>query len=93
MSDRIESVVVYEKPRCVQCTAVKKSLQRMGITPVIKQIADHPDIRDAMVAQGWTTAPLVMVNYEGDTPSWGWGGMRTAELDQVKRELASVGHA
>lgn len=50
MSARIESVVVYEKPRCVQCTAVKKSLQRMGITPVIRQIADHPEVRDEMVS-------------------------------------------
>ena len=93
MSDIIESVVVYEQPSCGMCTAVKRALQRMGITPVIKQIADHPDIRDQMVAQGWTAAPLVMVNYLGGTPSWGWGGMRTAELDQVKRELEAHGHA
>jgi glutaredoxin-like protein NrdH len=52
-------ITVYSKPRCVQCTAVKRAFEKAGAAFEEKNILEHPDKLEEFLAAGLTSAPIV----------------------------------
>lgn len=55
-------VTVYSKPRCVQCNATYKWLDKSGVKYEIVNLPDFPEKLDEFMAQGVGSAPVVVIN-------------------------------
>ena len=64
------SVVVWSKPRCVQCTATKRWLDGKKIDYEVKNLPDHPDAVEAFKALNLMQAPITEI--EGHDPFSGF---------------------
>lgn len=76
----MSTLTVYTKPGCVQCNAVFRALDNLGITYRRVDISVDPDARDYVMALGYLQAPVV---YAG--PDDHHSGFRPDRL----RELAA----
>jgi glutaredoxin-like protein NrdH len=74
------TVTVYTKPACVQCTATKKALDKAGVSYVSVDITADDDSRDYVMSLGYTQAPVVTVG-DGEALVAHWSGFRP---DRVK---------
>lgn len=72
-------ITVYTKPRCVQCGATIKALDKAGISYELVDIA-AADARDYVMALGYLQAPVVITDTDH------WSGFRP---DRIKA-LAST---
>ena len=52
-------ITVYTKPACVQCNAVFRALDKMGIEYRRVDISADPEARDYVMALGYLQAPVV----------------------------------
>jgi glutaredoxin-like protein NrdH len=52
-------ITVYTKPACVQCSAVFRALEKMGIEYRRVDISADPEARDYVMAMGYLQAPVV----------------------------------
>ena len=77
-------ITVYTKPACVQCNAVFRSLDKMGVEYERIDISTDPDAREYVMALGYLQAPVV---YAG--PEQHFSGYRPERL----RALASLSAA
>ncbi|WAJ47970.1 glutaredoxin-like protein NrdH (plasmid) [Mycobacterium sp. Aquia_216] len=76
----MSTLTVYTKPGCVQCNAVFRALDKLGIAYRRVDISVDPDARDYVMALGYLQAPVV---YAG--PDDHHSGFRPDRL----RELAA----
>jgi glutaredoxin-like protein NrdH len=53
------TLTVYTKPACVQCNAVFRTLDKMGIEYRRVDISTDPQARDYVMALGYLQAPVV----------------------------------
>lgn len=73
-------ITLYTKPACVQCTATKKALDKVGLEYTTVDISLDDEARDYVMALGHLQAPVV-VNGEDH-----WSGFRPDRI----RALASA---
>ena len=61
----MSEIIVWSKPKCVQCTAVKRAFDKAGIGYESRNLPDFPDELAAFIEAGFTAAPIVeAVGYE-----------------------------
>ena len=76
-------VTVYEKSGCPQCDATKRQLERLGVGYEVAALQDHLDVVAFAKQEGWTTAPVVLVE-DGELLVDAWSGYRP---DRIKALL------
>ena len=55
----MSSITVYTKPACVQCNAVFRALDKMGIEYRRVDISADPEAREYVMALGYLQVPVV----------------------------------
>jgi glutaredoxin-like protein NrdH len=55
----MNQIVVYTKPGCVQCDAVSRALDKLGVDYRRVDISADPDARDYVLALGYLQVPVV----------------------------------
>jgi glutaredoxin-like protein NrdH len=55
----MDSITVYTKPACVQCDAVFRTLDKMGIQYRRVDISTDDEAREYVMALGYLQAPVV----------------------------------
>jgi glutaredoxin-like protein NrdH len=55
-------ITVYTKPACVQCNAVFRTLDKMGVDYVRVDISTDSEAREYVMALGYLQAPVVYVD-------------------------------
>lgn len=68
-------ITVFTKPACVQCNAVFRALDKMGVPYQRVDLSSDPEAREYVVALGYLQAPIV---YAG--PDNHHGGFRPDRL-------------
>lgn len=76
------NVTVYTKPACVQCTATKKALDRIGVTYELVDITEDPTARDFVMSLGYTSAPVVVAGADH------WSGFRPDRIKAAANQAA-----
>lgn len=77
-------ITIYSTPRCVQCTATQRTLDKLGVPYTVVDLSQDDESRSAVAALGYTQAPVVI---HGDTH---WSGFRPDLLQaSAKRLLAA----
>lgn len=71
------SVIVYSNPNCVQCEQTKRFLTVKGIEFESKMITSSPEVLPIIEANGYTSAPVVVV---GEVS---WSGFRLDKLNTL----------
>lgn len=75
------SITVYSKPRCVQCDATYRAMDKMGISYTTVNIEEDAEALELILGMGHQQAPVVVTETEN------WSGYRP---DRIKA-LAAVG--
>ena len=57
----MDQIIVYTKPACVQCNAVFRVLDKMGLQYRSVDISTDPEARGYVMALGYLQAPVVYV--------------------------------
>lgn len=70
------SITVYGKPRCVQCDATKRALNKRGIPYTYVDVTENPDALAHIKALGYTSAPVVELSNGIDS----WSGYQPGKL-------------
>lgn len=70
----MNTVTVYTKPNCVQCTATKRALTKAGIAFDLVDITADDAARDYVVSLGYQQAPVVV------TADDHWSGFRPERI-------------
>lgn len=76
----MDSVTVYTKPSCMQCTATYKAFSKLGVEVEMVDISLDDQARDYVMALGYLQAPVVVA---GDQH---WSGFRP---DRIKAVVAA----
>lgn len=71
------SVTVYTKPRCVQCNATYKALDKEGIEFKSVDISVDTEAYEALVAEGHQSAPVVK------SPIGDWAGFQPDKIKEL----------
>lgn len=67
----MSSITVYSKPACPQCEFTKRHLTKNNIPFEVVDITQDSDAREAVMALGYTSAPVVVagdVHFSGFRP-------------------------
>lgn len=75
-------ITVLSKPSCVQCTATKRKLDKLGLEYEAGELYDLANSEIVATAKqlGISSAPIVVVSYDSG-PDHMWGGYRPDMLD------------
>lgn len=76
----MNTITVYTKPACVQCSATYRALEKQGISYDVVDITEVPAARDYVMALGYLQAPVVVAGGEH------WSGFRP---DRIKALAAA----
>lgn len=79
------TVTVYGKPRCMQCDATTRHLDKKGIAYTYRELEDHPEILEEALLRGLTSAPIVLV--EQGLRTHMWSGFRHAQIEALPHIL------
>jgi glutaredoxin-like protein NrdH len=74
------AIIVYTKPGCVQCNAVFRALDEMGVEYRRIDISTDPEAREYVMALGYLQAPVI---YAG--PDEHFSGYRPERLRALAR--------
>ena len=74
-------ITVYSKPRCVQCTATYRVLDKDGHEYNTVDISKDPEARDFVMSLGYLGAPVVIVGDEH------WSGFNPGKLSKINEFL------
>lgn len=75
------SIVVWEKPSCVQCMQTKREFDKRGIIYKVRKLT--PKAVDRFIELGLTAAPIV----ESDDRRW--SGFRLDRIKSLEKHLRS----
>lgn len=53
---------VYTKPRCPQCDATKRALDKHGVPYVAVDVTTNPEAREFVQSLGYLSAPVVVTD-------------------------------
>lgn len=73
------SIVVWEKPNCVQCMQTKREFDKRGIIYKVRKLT--PKAIDRFVEMGLTAAPIV------ETDAKRWSGFRLEKIKSLEQHL------
>lgn len=79
------TVTVYTKPRCPQCEATRRQLDRRGIAYDTVDIASTPGVLETLKAAGFRQAPVVVTS-----SGHAWSGYRPDLLATLAADEAAV---
>ena len=79
MTEQAVAVVVYSKPKCVQCTATYRKLDKHHINYTVVDITQGPDAHEFVKALGYQQAPVTFVALP-DGESAHWSGFDTKKI-------------
>lgn len=71
------SITVYTKPKCVQCNATYKALDKAGISYTVVDISVDEAAHAYVMALGYSSAPVVV------TESDSWSGFRPERIKAI----------
>lgn len=71
------TTTVYTKPKCVQCGATIKALDKAGLTYELVDLTTDSDALDYVMALGYLQAPIVV------TDSDHWSGFRPDRIKTI----------
>ncbi|WP_350258282.1 glutaredoxin-like protein NrdH [Scrofimicrobium sp. R131] len=78
------NVTVYSKPRCVQCDATYRALDKLGIKYSTVDVTQDADSLQYILGLGYQQAPVVVV---GESH---WSGFRPDRIKALAEELVGV---
>lgn len=73
------SIVVWEKPNCVQCMQTKREFDKRGIIYKVRKLT--PKAIDKFIELGLTAAPIV------ETDMKRWSGFRLDRIKSLEQHL------
>lgn len=76
------AITVYTKPRCVQCGATIKALDKAGITYELVDLTTDTDARDYIMALGHLQAPVIVTETDH------WAGFRPDRIKNLAAHAA-----
>lgn len=79
------TITVYSKPRCVQCDATYRALDKMGAPYVTIDVTEDQDALEFIVGLGYQQAPVVVVGEDH------WSGFRPDRIKAVAALAVTVG--
>ena len=82
-------ITVYSKPGCVQCTAVKRWLDKRGIEYRMVDVTQSPDDADAIRALGYSSVPVTIVSNGDAETDLHWYGFNDGFLAKYCTEVAA----
>ena len=68
------SITVYTKPRCVQCDATKRALNKAGIAYALIDLTEDERALEQVKALGYAQAPVVVTSEDH------WSGYRPDKI-------------
>ena len=77
-----DEVVVWSKPRCVQCGATERALTEKKIPHRILDLTEHPDALEVLRDANYLQAPVVQ--HRDDV----WTGFRPDKIEGVALRIA-----
>jgi len=80
----MDTITVYTKPGCVQCSAVFRALDKNNIAYRSVDISDDHEARDYVMALGYLQAPVVVAG-----PDNHFSGFRPDRITQLARASAA----
>ena len=72
------TVTVYSKPRCPQCDATKRRLDKLGVPYLTADVTESPSDLARIIEWGYQQVPVVEVQYRGQVEHW--SGFRPDKL-------------
>ncbi len=78
------SITVYSKPRCVQCDATYRLLDRHGVTYRVIDVSMDQEALQYIIGLGYNQAPVVIVGDEH------WSGFRPDRISAVVAALQAA---
>lgn len=75
-------VTVYTKPRCVQCNATYRALDKNGIAYSSIDLSENPDLLDQLKEEGHLGAPVVK------SPIGDWAGFQPDKITELNAYFA-----
>ncbi len=81
------SVTVYTKPRCVQCDATKRALDKKGIAYETINLVEDMGAMDYVKSLGYQQAPVVVTDGEH------WAGFRPDKIAMITQSQLAVANA
>ena len=78
------TITVYSKPRCVQCDATYRALDKHGVDYAVVDVSVDRDALQYIIGLGYNQAPVVIVGEEH------WSGYRPDRIKAVAALLQSV---
>ena len=78
------SIIVYAKPRCVQCDATTRALDKMGVAYSTIDVSQDAESLELILSLGYQQAPVVMAGDEH------WSGYRPDKIKAVAQQLVGV---
>jgi glutaredoxin-like protein NrdH len=73
------STIVYTKPRCVQCTATYRALDKAGVAYASVDITQDEEAYSKLVELGFQQAPVV------SSPIGNWSGFQPDKIEELKQ--------
>lgn len=73
------TVTVFTKPRCPQCDATKRQLDKLGVPFETVDLSENPSTLEQLQAAGFRQAPVVI------TPDSSWTGYRPDLIRELAR--------
>lgn len=70
-----EDVLLYSTPRCIQCVATKKNMERLGVTFTEVDLTKDTEAHQFVTSLGYSSAPVVYLNEEEH-----WSGFRPDKI-------------
>ncbi|QPK94164.1 glutaredoxin-like protein NrdH [Actinomyces sp. zg-332] len=81
------SITVYTKPRCVQCDATKRALDKKGINYETVDIAEDIQALEYVKSLGYQQAPVVVTDNDH------WAGFRPDKISMITEAALAVANA
>jgi glutaredoxin-like protein NrdH len=76
-------VTVYTKPRCVQCNATYRALDKNGIAYQSVDLSQNPELLEELKEEGHLGAPVV----KSATPVGDWAGFQPDKIEELNTYL------
>ncbi|URQ60083.1 glutaredoxin-like protein NrdH [Pantoea alhagi] len=78
-------ITIYIKNNCMQCTATKNMMDKLGLTWQLINLDDEPDAIENLKALGYRQLPVVMADGEH------WSGFRPDKLMRLAQPQRALG--
>ena len=81
------TITVYSKPRCVQCDATYRALDRAGVEYQSVDVSVDAEALTYILALGYQQAPVVVAADEH------WSGFRRVRISAVAQQILQLAGA